>query len=101
MAKFWDALAAHRLLDPTVTETLLRSHVDAPSESRPTRYGYGVWIAQDSRRRTIHYVEGWDPGVAFLSAADLDDGTVVTIAHNTNRSVWKVFERIEPLLYGV
>jgi CubicO group peptidase (beta-lactamase class C family) len=98
MMKFWESLHGYKLLDEPRTETLLRAHVDVRSDPSPTHYGYGVWITRDSRESPVHYVEGWDPGVAFLSASYPDTETVATIAMNSNRSVWQVFDSIRLVL---
>jgi CubicO group peptidase (beta-lactamase class C family) len=98
MASFWSALYTHELLNEKITEVLLQPHVDAETQRWPTQYGYGVWITRDTRGARINCVEGWDPGVAFLSATYPGTGVVITIALNHNRSVWKIFEEIAPLL---
>jgi hypothetical protein len=81
-----------------MTAALLQPHLDAKTRRWPTQYGYGVWITRDTRGERINCVEGWDPGVAFLSATYPGEDVVVTIALNNNRSVWKIFEEIAPLL---
>jgi CubicO group peptidase (beta-lactamase class C family) len=98
MMRFWTSLRGYRLLDESMTETLLRAHIEVKRDPCPTHYGYGVWIMEDPRGSPVHYVEGWDPGVAFLSASYPGKETVVTIARNSNRSVWHVFNRIRPVL---
>jgi CubicO group peptidase (beta-lactamase class C family) len=98
MAAFWSALHSHQLLNEKMTRTLLHPHLEARTQRWPTQYGYGVWITRDTRGEAITCVEGWDPGVAFLSATYPGKDVVVTITLNTNRSVWKIFEEIAPLL---
>lgn len=101
MTKFWLCLYSHRLLSGTMTETMLRAHVEVPDQQSPTHYGYGVWMTRCGRGSPIHYVEGWDPGVAFLSASYPEKDLVVTIARNSNRSVWRVFNEIAPILDAI
>lgn len=98
MARFWDHLHAHQLLDESTTSTLLRERVAVPGDRPNTSYGYGVWITQDSQGTPIPYVEGWDPGVAFLSASFPGRKAVLTIACNTNYSVWRIFDELLPII---
>ncbi len=94
MVRFWHALYTGRLLSRSMTETLLHPHVDATGDCRATQYGYGVWMRQGTGGSPIHYVEGWDPGVAFLSASYPENDLVVTVACNAQRSVWRIFDAI-------
>jgi CubicO group peptidase (beta-lactamase class C family) len=101
MARFWGALYGQKLLDEGTTAELLSPHIDAKSRRWPTQYGYGVWITRDAGDARINCVEGWDPGVAFLSVSYPDKDLVLTIARNSNRPVWSVFDQIVPFLETV
>jgi CubicO group peptidase (beta-lactamase class C family) len=101
MARFWQALYSHRLLERATTDTLLHAHVEGIPSNRGAigyGYGYGVWMMRSSRGTPIYYVEGWDPGVAFLSASYPEENLVITIIRNTDRTVWRIFDAVAPIL---
>ncbi len=101
MARFWQCLHTHRLLPRLTTETMLAAHAAARGHRTPTHYGYGVWITEDPVGTPVYYVEGWDPGVAFLSASYPARELVLTIACNLNRSAWRVFDAIAPIVEAI
>jgi CubicO group peptidase (beta-lactamase class C family) len=98
MVRFWDALFAYKLLGSEMTETMLSSHVRAEGARAGVHYGYGVWMFVCDDGTRIPYVEGWDPGVAFLSAIHLREKTTTTILGNTNRSVWRIYDVISEVI---
>jgi len=49
MAKFWQALANHQLLEPETTQTMLTPHIVA-NPTYNVAYGYGVWLYQKNSR---------------------------------------------------
>lgn len=101
MARFWDHLYTYQLLDESITRAMLRPHVAVPGGRPNTSYGYGVWMTQDSQGAPIHYVEGWDPGVAFLSASFPGRRAALTIACNSNYSAWRIFDELSPIIEKV
>jgi len=70
----------------------------AVSESEDRYYGYGVWMIKRNDTVATYYVEGWDPGVAFISAFDPESETLITIIGNTNKPVWPIYEGIKDAL---
>ncbi len=94
MAKFWQGLFGRRLLDGELTEKLLWPHIAADGEDIDRYYGYGVWMVTRDDAAVTYYVEGWDPGVAFISAFHPKGEVLITIIGNTNRPVWPIFNRI-------
>ena len=94
MAKFWSALLDNRLLTEDVTDQLLCPQIAARSEGADIYYGYGVWMFKPGDDVVHYYVEGWDPGVAFLSAVYPEKDVVITILGNTNRSVWPIHDEV-------
>jgi CubicO group peptidase (beta-lactamase class C family) len=101
MAAFWSALDAHELLGEEMTEALLRPRVRTSPTDRAGQYGYGVWIQEDAGGDLQYSVEGWDPGVAFLSSWQPKMRQAVTVALNVNRSVRSVFDSIVPVLGSI
>lgn len=98
MARFWTALSSHVLLEADSVAALLRAHAEVPGKVPTTRYGYGVWIREDPGGGPRYQVEGWDPGVAFLSTWEPETRQATTVALNVNRSVEAVFDSIRPVL---
>lgn len=94
MARFWESLIDHRILNKRLTEELLYPHIAAESEGKDRYYGYGVWMIKPEDGVTAYYVEGWDPGVAFLSVFRPESETLITIIGNTNKPVWPMYEGI-------
>jgi CubicO group peptidase (beta-lactamase class C family) len=94
MARFWRGLFNHRLLSKRLTEKLLYPHIAAESEGEHRHYGYGVWMIKPNNTVVSYYVEGWDPGVAFISAFNPQKETLITIIGNTNKPLWPIFQRI-------
>ena len=94
MDRFWKALRGDELLSPQMTATMLTPHVRAGGDGRDLHYGYGVWMLLQGDGEWVSYVEGWDPGVAFLSAFHPHHGLAITILGNTNRSVWRIYDDI-------
>lgn len=92
MARFWDALTQHRLLNAELTEVLLKPHVQVDEE---TSYGYGVWIKKDVKRIKKYYVVGFDPGVSFQSAYYPETGRKVVVPSNHGAGPYYMVQAIE------
>ncbi|HRZ64900.1 MAG TPA: serine hydrolase domain-containing protein [Spirochaetia bacterium] len=78
MARFWTALEEGRLLKPDTVESMLS--VQVPRTDEDDRYGLGVWILEDDDE--VAFVQGFDPGVRFLSYFDRRSGRSLTISAN-------------------
>lgn len=79
MGRFWRALASGLLLGPTLAAQMLSVQVeDTGDEGDP--YGLGVWISE--RDPEIPFVQGFDPGVCFLSFFNRRSGRSLTICAN-------------------
>lgn len=94
MAEFWRGLFDRRLLNTELTEKLLQPHIAAEGEDTDRYYGYGVWVVKRDDAIVTYYLEGWDPGVAFISAFHPKGEILITIIGNTNKPVWPIFNRI-------
>ena len=92
MARFWDALRGGRILDAEHAALLLAPQVETPEEKRSTHYGLGVWLRVADGEPVCHFVSGWDPGVAFLSAHHPGDGVVITVLRNGNGPLWALHD---------
>jgi CubicO group peptidase (beta-lactamase class C family) len=79
MNRFWRALAAGRLLQPATVEEMLSVQVNGTGEEGD-HYGYGVWIS--AAHAHVPFVQGFDPGVRFLSYFDRRSGRSLTICAN-------------------
>jgi CubicO group peptidase (beta-lactamase class C family) len=94
MTRFWRSLFDHRVLNKRLTEKLLCPHMAAESEGQHIYYGYGVWMIKRNDRVVSYYVEGWDPGAAFISAFHPKGEILITIIGNTNKPIWPIYHRI-------
>jgi D-alanyl-D-alanine carboxypeptidase len=80
MQRFWSALAAGDLLEHKAAEAMLSVQV-ADTGDEKDRYGYGVWIKE--KDDPMPFVQGFDPGVRFLSYLNRRNGRSLTILANT------------------
>jgi CubicO group peptidase (beta-lactamase class C family) len=94
MVKFWEGLFNHRLLNGAFTEKLLYPHMAAESQGKNRYYGYGVWMIKRDDAVAAYHVEGWDPGVAFISAFHPKGEILITIMGNTNKPIWPIHDDI-------
>ena len=95
MARFWNALMEHRLLNAGTTEQLFEAPVATSQEPPYTHYGYGVWIDRQGKN---FFVEGSDPGVALTSAVYPDEDVILTVIGNTEHALWPLVKEIEKTL---
>lgn len=94
MAKLWNALLAHRLLDEEMTSRLLTPHVKV--NDKGVHYGYGLWIQLDTNRHVFKYhVMGYDPGVSFHSAYYPATDIVSVVCSNESDGAFDLMKVIE------
>jgi CubicO group peptidase (beta-lactamase class C family) len=93
MAKFWQALAKGRLIHPESLNTMFSPRIKAED----TWYGLGVWIEKDTEG-VIPYLEGWDPGVAMISAWLPQQDITITILENRHGPYWEIYTQIRQIL---
>jgi CubicO group peptidase (beta-lactamase class C family) len=98
MVKLWEGLFNHRLLSQELTEKLLHPHIAAATEGGDRYYGYGIWMIERGDAVVAHYVEGWDPGVAFISAFYPGTDILITIIGNTNKPLWPIHDGIVSMM---
>lgn len=92
MARFWDALTQHKLLNAELTEELLKPHVKVDEE---TSYGYGIWIKKDAGKIKKYYVVGFDPGVSFHAAYYPESKRKVVVPSNHGAGPFYMVQAIE------
>lgn len=98
MAMFWRAIRSGGVLAPETVEAMMTPHARVDGT---LRYGYGMWISQQPDGSAVHYAEGCDPGVGFLSALWAERDATVTVISNTDGGVWPIFtEIIDALAQG-
>jgi len=94
MVKFWIGLFDGRILNGEHTEKLLYPHIAAKTEGEDRYYGYGVWMIKPDDAVSAYYVEGWDPGVAFISSFYPTNEIMITIIGNSNKPIWPIHNGI-------
>ena len=94
MARFWDALAEGRLLEPTLVERMLTAHASAKTKDN-LYYGYGVWIKKQGDTLERFYALGRDPGVTFISAVFPEKDLLATVIGNSDDAGWAVWRTLE------
>lgn len=88
LAKFWEALFGHKLLQAQTTQCMLTPQAN---EEKDSAYGYGVWIKLQAEQVLEHYVVGGDPGVACISEHFAQRDAVLTMLGNTDDdAAWKI-----------
>ncbi|WP_313892822.1 serine hydrolase [Psychrobacillus sp.] len=92
MVKFWDALSTHLLLNKSLTNELLKPHVQ---EDGDDFYGYGVWIKKKEDIIFKYHVMGYDPGVSFHSAHYPVSNLQLAVCANVSKGAYLVMNGIE------
>jgi D-alanyl-D-alanine carboxypeptidase len=95
MDRFWRALAEGRPLGKAIADDMLSVHVGDTGDEKD-RYGLGVWI--DERDDDIAFVQGFDPGVRFLSYYHRRSGKSLMICANTECRLGPVVAEYKPRL---
>lgn len=90
--KFWDNLLGKKLVTGEMLEKMLSPQV------KENCYGYGVWIREKEKGSYIHYFQGFDPGVSFVSSHDSEDNLLITITSNFSCNVWRLNKKIRELM---
>lgn len=98
MARFWQALSEHRLLNRESTTMLLTPQVATQGAAPYTHCGYGVWMELDANGIRKYFAEGSDPGVAFRSGIYPAQQITLTMLGNTGDALWLIYPEIEVLL---
>jgi Beta-lactamase class C and other penicillin binding proteins len=88
MNRFWRALASGKILEPETTRAMLS--VQIPQTGGRDRYGLGIWI--DAQDEDIVFVQGFDPGVRFLSYLRRSTGRTLTICANVECKLRPIVE---------
>ncbi len=95
MDRFWRALAGGSLLGRDLTEEMMKIHVEDTGDEED-RYGLGLWIDKDDE--DIVFVQGFDPGVRFLSYYHRKTGRSLTICANTECRLGPLVAELKPAL---
>jgi len=95
MDKFWRALAGGGIVERALAEDMMRIHV-ADTGDEEDRYGLGLWI--DKENEDIIFVQGFDPGVRFLSYYHRKTGRTLTICANTECRLGPIVAELKPRL---
>ncbi len=98
MARFWQALKAHRLLGPAMTERMLTPHIATGWDAPYTHYGYGVWLTATEGETRRWFVVGEDPGVSFQSSYFPQEEVVLTLLSNGGEALWSLGPALEETL---
>ncbi|MEO7912700.1 MAG: serine hydrolase, partial [Roseiflexaceae bacterium] len=88
MARFWQALAEHKLLSSESTTRLLTPQDATQREAPYSYYGYGIWMDASANGIRKYFVEGSDPGVAFRSSVYPEQELILTLLGNTGQALW-------------
>ena len=95
MARFWDALAEGRLLEPTLVERMLTARALVKNKDNNVCYGYGVWIRKQGDTLERFYALGCDPGVTFISAVFPEKDLLATVIGNSDDAGWAMWRTLE------
>lgn len=92
IAKLWNALFNHILLNEESIKKLLTPHVQVNETSH---YGYGVWIRNLEEKILKYHVMGYDPGVSFHSAYYPEHQSIVAVCSNKSKGAFDIMTAIE------
>ncbi|WLR42187.1 serine hydrolase [Bacillus carboniphilus] len=92
MIRFWEALINHQLLNKSITDLLLNSHVQVREEGY---YGYGVWIKRKNNQLLKYHVMGYDPGVSFHSAYYPSSSHTLAVCSNKSDGAFDMMKVME------
>jgi len=95
MDRFWRALAGGGLIGPGLAADMLSVHV-ADTGDEKDRYGLGVWI--DERDDDLVFIQGFDPGVRFLSYCHRESGRTLTVCANVECRLGPIVAEYKPKL---
>jgi D-alanyl-D-alanine carboxypeptidase len=95
MDRFWRALAEGRLIGKDLADDMLSIHVRDTGDEKD-RYALGVWI--DELDEDIVFVQGFDPGVRFLSYYHRKSGRTLTVCANAECRLGPIVAEYKPRL---
>ena len=99
LARFWDALLAHRLLSEAATQRLFTPHLAREAGSTEEFYGYGVWI-RETAAGAEWYMLGEDPGVMFYSGYFPRLDFQLTVMGNRLDTAWPMARVVRDALHA-
>ena len=85
LMRFWDALAGHVLLGPTLSAQMLKRQTETGDGDG---YGYGIWM-KNMGKHDAWYLQGCDPGVSATSLFDPVQDVAYVVLSNTEFGVWE------------
>ncbi|GAK01281.1 LOW QUALITY PROTEIN: penicillin-binding protein [Geomicrobium sp. JCM 19055] len=94
VAKIWFKVMQEELLSKSMTEKLLKVHVQGDEDD----YGYGLWIHQSEKEIVRYHLMGYDPGVSFHTAYYPENETVVVVCSNQSEGAYEIMEAIEDVI---
>jgi CubicO group peptidase (beta-lactamase class C family) len=86
---FWDAFLAGKIVAPQWVDAMVHPRSDVPSESK--RYGLGFWLHATS---STVMLDGYDAGVSFRAARDIERDITWTVVSNTSEGAWPIVRAI-------
>ena len=99
MASFWSALDRNLIVGREWRERFLRPRVPTPTPG--VFYGLGVWIHQRLGGPLLHYVEGADAGVGFMSVHGGDGAITYTVACNAPPGGNEIVDVLDEAIAGL
>ena len=82
-SSLWRAFFAGRIVSPTWVAEMTRTRSESPEP--PRRYGLGFWLHESS---DVVLLEGYDPGVSFMSTHDPAPAVTRTVISNMSEGAW-------------
>lgn len=89
---FWQTLFSGKIISK---QTVKLMHTLHGSDC----YGYGFWIAE-KQGITFPYIQGHDPGIAFISSYDQTRDLNITIMSNYEQNVWKMHKDLSAEIFN-
>jgi CubicO group peptidase (beta-lactamase class C family) len=99
LARFWEALLAHRLLSEAATQQLFTPHLAREAGSTEKFYGYGLWLRRTATGEE-RYMLGEDPGVMFYSGYFPRWEVQLTLLSNGLDTAWPMARVVRDALHA-
>ncbi|MBN1980210.1 MAG: beta-lactamase family protein [Chitinivibrionales bacterium] len=93
----WDTFQHGGIVAPETRDLMKTSHAIADN-SKGKRYGYGLWIRNESAYREVSIV-GYDAGVSFFSSVNEEIELKMTFVSNISEGIWDAVKKVYHLFY--
>lgn len=99
MVNFWTNLTNGNLISNELVSEMLSKQSGDGDDAEEGYYGYGVWIIDNPKGTDYAYIQGFDPGVSFISEYNADKNIISVMVSNYQNNVWQEMRKVRKNLY--